>query len=70
MLPFWAAQHPRLNGVISRLAGVLLGKPNLDSLYGQQGELPRTVPQLGDPDSARARGLRRRRMNKIGALVS
>jgi hypothetical protein len=56
--------------VISRLAGVLLGKPNLDSLYGQQGELPRTVPQLGDPDSARARGLRRRRMNKIGALVS
>jgi hypothetical protein len=52
------------------LPGVLLGKPNLNSLYGLQGDLPRSVPQLGDPDSARVRGLRRRRMNKIGALVS
>ena len=34
------------------LAGVLLGKTSLNSLYGLMGGLPQTVPQFGCPDSA------------------
>src|SRR4029078_10543201 len=50
------------------LAGVLLCNLSLDWLSGLTGELPQTVPQFGDPDSAGIRGLRRRRMNKIVAF--
>jgi hypothetical protein len=31
---------------LSALAGVLLGKARLDSLYGLMGGLPQTVPQF------------------------
>jgi hypothetical protein len=34
------------------MAGVLLGKTSLDSLYGLMGGLLQTVPQFGNPDSA------------------
>jgi hypothetical protein len=39
------------------VAGVLLGKPSLNSLYGLMG-LPQTAPQVsGNPDSADIRDL-------------
>jgi hypothetical protein len=37
---------------VGLLAGVLLGKTSLNSLYGLMGEPPRTEPQVGDADSA------------------
>src|SRR5215218_1013908 len=60
-----SARSIGLTETLLLLAGVLLGKASLDWLYGLTGELPQTVPQFGDPDSAGIRGLRRRRMNKI-----
>jgi hypothetical protein len=47
------------------VAGVLLGKASLNSLYGQTGDPPRTVRGFGDADWAGTLGLRRRRMDKI-----
>src|SRR5271170_3388971 len=47
------------------LAGVLLGKTSLNSLYGLTGGLPQTVPQFWRSRFGRYQGLRRRRMNKI-----
>jgi hypothetical protein len=39
------------------LAGVLLGKTSLNSLYGLMGGLPQTANQFGYPDSAGGQGL-------------
>jgi hypothetical protein len=47
------------------VAGVLLGKTSLNSLYGLMGEPPQPVSQFGGADSAGILGLRRRRMDKI-----
>jgi hypothetical protein len=42
---------------LSALAGVLLGKTSLNSLYGLMGGLPQTANQFGYPDSAGRQGL-------------
>src|SRR6202035_1514201 len=49
----------------SPLAGVLLGKTSLNSLYGLMGGPPQTVPQFWLSRFGRYPGLRRRRMIKI-----
>jgi hypothetical protein len=46
----------RSNGparMFSPVAGVLLGKTRLNSIYGALGGLPQTVPPFGYADSAR-----------------
>jgi hypothetical protein len=40
-----------------RVAGVLLGKTSLNSLYGLMGELPQTVPQFWQSRFGRYPGL-------------
>jgi hypothetical protein len=39
------------------LAGVLLGKMTIDSVYGHEGEPSRTVPQLAVPIRPATQGL-------------
>jgi hypothetical protein len=50
---------------LSHLAGVLLGKMSLDSLYGLRGGLPKLCNSFGYPDSAGIAGARRGRMDKL-----
>src|SRR3569833_2493588 len=49
----------------SRLAGVLLGKTSLNSLYGEQGGLPQPVFQFRRRCFGASCGLRLRRTNKL-----
>src|ERR1700752_3285909 len=50
------------------LAGGLLGKTSLNSLYGLMGAATNCATVFGNPDSADIHDLWRRRMNKIVAI--
>jgi hypothetical protein len=49
---------PAANWLVATLplAGVLLGKTSLNSLYGGQDQQSQSVPRFGSPDSARISG--------------
>jgi hypothetical protein len=49
---FLSTRSIGLTKTLLPLAGVLLGKTSLNSLYGLMGGQPQTVPQFGYPDSA------------------